>query len=104
MRKLLIPLGLTVFFAAEDKLCLLPFPDQNIYVSLFSIVKKTIGDPSSPPLKVTQVYFVKGPHSLALALNLNLGVGIVEVCCGTAYLCGSDNRHLLVNLKHSDII
>ena len=60
----------------------------------------------SPPLKVTEVYFVKVPHplSLALALNLNLGVGIAEVCCGTAYLCGSDNRHPFVNLKHSDII
>ena len=34
-----------------------------------------MGDPSSPLLKVTQVYFVKVPHPhplpLALALNLN---------------------------------
>ena len=66
--------------------------------------KKTIGDPSSPPLNVTEVYFVKVPRPLALALNLNLGVGIAEVYCGTAYLCGSDNRHPLVNLKPSDII
>ena len=57
-------------------------------------------------MKVTQVYFVKVPHPLplVLALNLNLGEGIVDVCCGTAYLCGSDNRHPLVNLKHSDVI